>query len=293
VTLVITQTETVVGEDGPIFQRVNDPIPVGQGDTIQDVNSEAGTIVFLAPVASVGSTDASQNFVQRAAQGIFYGLNAGQFFSDDIGNTQILVAIPQGTTADLSSVTDDVLDPESLDDALGVSPTIFEVSAADYNSDISNTSVSAASAGETSAAASSRSTAASQQEDEEEVSEVDEVAFEITLKNYDDNPQGILLPEEQRFSYDESGNIYFNVTLRKNETHGPRVGQGNRDWETFTLYKVDLDLNSQTRESVRGNEEEGSGVLALGKDPERAFGYKPSFMKLTMNETGDFTKGDG
>jgi hypothetical protein len=189
-------------------------------------------------------------------------------------------------------VTNDVLDPESLDDSLGVSPTIFEVSVADYNSNISNTSVSAASAGETSAAASSRSTAASQQEDEEEVSEVDEVAFERTLKNYDDNPQGILLPDEQRFSYDENGNIYFNVTLRKNGSDGLSVGQGKRESETFTLYKVDLDLNSQTSEHVSDNEE-GSGVLAFEEGHEKAPGYKPTFMKLTMNEAGSFAKGDG
>jgi hypothetical protein len=293
VTLVITQTEVVVGEDGPTFQRVNDPIPFGQGDTNQDVSSDAGTIVFLAPVASVGSTDGSQNFVQRAAQGIFYGLNEGQFFSDDIGNTQVLVTIPQATSANLSSVINDVLDPESLDDSLAVSPTIFEVSVADYNSDISNTSVSGASAGETSAAASSRSTAASQQEDEEEVSEVDEVAFERTLKNYDDNPQGILLPDEQRFSYDENGNIYFNVTLRKNESDGPRVGQGNRESETFVLYKVELDLHSETSEQVSGSEKGESGVLALEEGNDKVFGYKPAFMKLTMNEAGKFAQGDG
>jgi hypothetical protein len=297
VTLVITQTEAVVGEDGPTFQRVNDPIPFGQGDTNQDVSSDSGTIVFLAPVASVGSTDASQNFVQRAAQGIFYGLNEGQFFSDDIGNTQVLVTIPAATTANLSSVTNDVLDPGSLDTSLGVSPTIFNVSVAEFNSGVSNTSVSAASAGETSAASSSRSTAASQQEDEEEVSEVDEVAFERTLKNYDDNPQGILLPEEQRFSYDENGNIYFSVTLRKNESDvhrdGQRDGQGNGETETFTLYRVNLDLHSQTSEHVSSNEEEGSRVPGLEEASGKAFGYKPSFMKLTMNEADNLNEREG
>ena len=194
------------------------------------------------------------------------------------------MTIPQATTANLSSVTNDVLDPGSLDASLGVSPTIFDVSVADFNSDISNTSVSAASAGETSAASSSRSTAASQQEDEEEVSEVDEVAFERTLKNYDDNPQGILLPEDQRFTYDENGNIYFNVTLIKNKRAGQRDGQAISVTETFTLYRVDLDLHSKTSDYVSGNEEGGNGVLALEESPGKAPGYKPYFMKLTMNE---------
>jgi hypothetical protein len=50
---------------------------------------------------------------------------------------------------------------------------------------------------------------------------------------------------------------------------------------------VDLDLHSQSSEYVSGNEEQGSGVLALEE------GYKPSFMKLTMNETGNLAERDG
>ncbi|MDZ7686810.1 MAG: hypothetical protein U5O39_19090 [Gammaproteobacteria bacterium] len=40
----------------------------------------------------------------------------------------------------------------------------------------------------------------------------DEAAFQ-NLKNYDQNPQGILLPEDQRFAYDSDGNVYFMVTM--------------------------------------------------------------------------------
>jgi hypothetical protein len=34
-------------------------------------------------------------------------------------------------------------------------------------------------------------------------------------------------------------------------------------------------------------------VLALEKGNDKVFGYKPAFMKLTMNEAGNFAQGDG
>ena len=52
----------------------------------------------------------------------------------------------------------------------------------------------------------------SQKDDEEDAAEVDELAFQ-NLKNYDENPQGILLPEDQQFAYDDEGNIYYISTI--------------------------------------------------------------------------------
>ena len=87
-----------------MFRRVNDAIAfedsgdVNQGK-LADITSETGTIVFLAPSANVGSVDSDQNFVQRADEGIYYGLNSGRFFSDDIGATPLLQTIPTDTLA--------------------------------------------------------------------------------------------------------------------------------------------------------------------------------------------------
>ena len=101
------------------------------------------------------------------------------------------------------------------------------------SADLLGTSTASSNAGPTAAASSSRSTAASQRDDEEEVAEVDEAAFQ-NLKNYDENPQGILLPEDQRYAYDQDGSMYYMVTMRTNS--------GN--YESFPLFKVDLTLGS-------------------------------------------------
>lgn len=88
-----------------------------------------------------------------------------------------------------------------------------------FQANLGVATTSTASAGETSASSSSRSTAASQGDDEEKVDEVDEVAFQ-NLKNYDENQQGIRLPDDQTFAYDDEGNIYFIVTLANPKAKG-------------------------------------------------------------------------
>ncbi len=115
-----------------------------------------------------------------------------------------------------------------------------------------------ASAGQTNAASSSRSTAASQGDDEEEVAEVDEVAFQ-NLKNYDENPQGILLPEDQNFAYDDEGNIYLIVTLQGQIHSAPP--------QAFTVFKVEMDLESEFTESKQADE-------------DLAYGYRMEFLSL-------------
>ncbi len=110
-----------------------------------------------------------------------------------------------------------------------ISSRLYPVSS--ISADLSGAANAQGSAGETTAASSSRSTAASQKGDEEDTAEVDELAFQ-NLKNYDENPQGILLPEDQQFAYDDEGNIYYIVTMQSKS--GVR--------ETFPLYRVDLDL---------------------------------------------------
>ena len=64
-------------------------------------DSTGGSIVFLAPIADAGSADVGQNFVQRAGDGIFYGFEEGQFFSDDIGSTAIKATIPASASSNL------------------------------------------------------------------------------------------------------------------------------------------------------------------------------------------------
>ena len=103
ITLVLTK-EVGPNEDPPMFRRVNDAVAFeDSGDFKQgklaDTTSETGTIVLLAPSASVGSVDSGQSFVQSADQGIYYGLNSGRFFSDDIGPTPLLQTIPTDTLA--------------------------------------------------------------------------------------------------------------------------------------------------------------------------------------------------
>ena len=119
-----------------------------------------------------------------------------------------------------------------------------------------------ASAGQTNAASSSRSTAAAQRDDEEAVDEVDEVAFQ-NLKNYDQNPQGILLPEDQSFAYDDKGNVYLIVTL---------AGQHHKTApESFTVFKVELDPDLQANTQT---------VSPVPADDEFAYTYRPEFMRL-------------
>ncbi|MEM7363002.1 MAG: hypothetical protein AAF525_03200 [Pseudomonadota bacterium] len=195
VVLVVNQTEAGAGEL-PRFQRVNEQIPLGQGDEVQDVASTNGSIVWVAPIADVGSQEPDQNFVQRAENGgIFFGLERGQFFSDDIGTASLLSVVPTSSVNILSDVFS--VDSDILNLAANIDPVTFGVSSQSlFLESISASLDSNATAGETSAAASSRSTAASQRDDEEEVAEVDEAAFQ-NLRNYDENPQGIRLPEDQ------------------------------------------------------------------------------------------------
>jgi hypothetical protein len=90
-------------------------------------------------------------------------------------------------------------------------------------------------AGPTDAAKNSQTTAAAQRDEEEEVAEVDEAAFQ-DLKNYDESPQGILMPVDQQFAYDDEGNIYFMVTLRGAQPYGVDA--------RVPLYRVKLSLDS-------------------------------------------------
>jgi len=237
VTLIITTSEVAEGAIAPQFRRVNDPIPLGQGDGKPDI--QAGSeIVFLAPVANVGSPEPNDNFVQRADAGIFYGLEQGKFFSDDIGATAILTQVPAGTVENLESVTASVLNL-GIDSAAGSLPigieSPLEIDIVGLTALLSGSSSAIADAGETSVASSTRSTAASQRDDEEDTAEVDEAAFQ-ELKNYDENPQGILLPEDQQFAYDDNGDIYFLVDF------DTRLQYGNR----FALYRISLDLADST-----------------------------------------------
>ncbi|MFN3239203.1 MAG: hypothetical protein ACE37D_19400, partial [Pseudomonadales bacterium] len=241
VTLAIRQREAGDDLSVPVFERVNDPITFGDADAVPDVAAGNGSISFLAQVANVGSTDPEQNFVQRAGGGIYYGLVSGQFFSDDIGTSQILVNAPAGAALASSIVSET--------SGLGaLAGSLFAADFADLTSSITaslqGTDSASSNAGQTSASSSSRSTAASQQDDEEEVAEVDEAAFQ-NLKNYDENPQGILLPEDQQFAYDASGNLYFMMAVRSDSGLTQSV----------PFYKVDLspDLSSLSATGVSYN----------------------------------------
>ncbi|MFT7137809.1 MAG: hypothetical protein ACI9B8_000221, partial [Sulfitobacter sp.] len=230
VTLSIRETNVVADVAAPTFERVNDPITIGDTSAIPDVQSGSGAISYLSQVASVGTADADQNFVQRAGGGIFYGLVNGQFFSDDIGASQVLATAPASVDAALNLFTDASSGLGGLlaGDVFG---SDFSAISIQISNDLAGTGNASTNAGQTSASSSSRSTAASQRDDEDEVAEVDEAAFQ-NLKNYDQNPQGILLPTDQQFAYDDEGNIYFLVTMRTES------GQ----FESFPLFKVDLTL---------------------------------------------------
>ena len=257
VTLLVNQEEIIPGEEPPNFTRVNDPIPLGQGEEFQDVKSTNGSIVFLAPVADVGSTDADQNFVLRAGGGIFFGLDQGSFFSDDLGSTAILNSLPTGSEANVADalaaatafdVSDSLVD--SVSSPVAINTNLF-------TTNLQTSFDASASAGQTNAASSSRSTAASQGDDEEEVAEVDELVFQ-NLKNFDENPQGILMPEDQNFAYDDEGNIYLVVTLQGQINIAPP--------EAFTVFKVEMDLESGFESSEESEE-------------ELAYGYRMEFLK--------------
>ena len=130
-----------------------------------------------------------------------------------------------------------------------------------FNASIASSANATASAGETSAASSSRSTAASQGDEEEEVAEVDELVFE-NLRNYDENLQGLKLPEDQAFAYDDDGNVYLIVTLRGSV---PEITE-----ETFTLFKVELDaMGSQLYPSPTKQVVE-----------PQMYGYLPEFIQM-------------
>jgi hypothetical protein len=112
--------------------------------------------------------------------------------------------------------------------------TVFNVNSIDLG--ITNTVLAGSSgAGETPVASNSRSTAAAQRDDEDELAEVNEVAFQ-DLKSYDENPQGMMLPEDQQFTYDPQGNIYFMVTLRGDYPYGTD--------KRVPLYRVNLSLDT-------------------------------------------------
>ncbi len=264
VTLVINQQGLNADGTSPAFTRVNDPIPLGQGDTNPDIGS-GGAIVFLAPSADVGSANVGQNFVQRSSVGIFYGLDQGSFFSDDIGGSSILNSIPSDTIANLTNATQSATSFTVAEGTSVADPV--QIDATQFNASLDSSANATASAGETSAVSSSRSTAASQRDDEEEVDEVDEVAFQ-NLKNYDENPQGILLPEDQSFAYDEDGNIYLIVTMGG-------VTQESQP-ETFTLYKVQLDLLSNELVADADDKEDAE------EDVDNLYGYRPEFLKLSF-----------
>jgi hypothetical protein len=282
VTLLINQQTVALGEDSPSFTRVNDPIPLGQGEVSQDVNSTNGNIVLLAPLADVGSADAGQNFVLRSGVGVFYGLDQGSFFSDDIGSTNILNSLPSSTNINIAEALASAPAFSLSDDlSLNIGTPVF-IDGVTFGDNLLTSFNASASAGETTAASSSRSTAASQRDDEEEVDEVDEVAFQ-NLKNYDENPQGILLPADQTFAYDDEGNIYLVVSLAQQSSNlipGPLMGplpvqQRNSvssvQRQQHTVFKVELDITRQ----------QDNDLEALRQaDFELSYGYRPEFMAL-------------
>ena len=129
-----------------------------------------------------------------------------------------------------------------------------------FTSNLQTSFNASASAGQTKATSSSRSTAASQGDDEEEVAEVDELVFQ-NLKNFDENPQGILLPEDQNFAYDDEGNIYLIVTLQGQINSAPP--------QAFTVFKVEMDLETGFESSEEAEE-------------ELTYGYRMEFLKLGL-----------
>jgi hypothetical protein len=274
VTLVITATATDI-TDPVSFARANDSVSPAEGDASPDIRS-GGTIVFLAPVADVGGKENDQNFVQRATDGIFYGLDAGKFFSDDIGTSAILNTIPAQTQTNLNETTEMVLNTSS--DVLTEIDADFTVasSLARFDTTLSSSRTAEANAGDTSFKASSKSTAASQRDEDEEVAEVDETAFQ-NLTNYAENPQGILLPQDQQFAYDDEGNIYYLVKYR--EDSQTEQQEDDQQWE---LYKVNFTPASEDEEEEK---DEKSGMKSQDQT-ESLQNSGPVFIRLTMTDHG-------
>jgi hypothetical protein len=222
----------------PLFSRVETQRTVSSDPAASRDVISGGTLAFLAPSADVGATESAQNFSLRATEGIFYGLTSGEFFAVDVGVSPQLPLLP-------SSVQTDFVDLFSDTGSGEFSGAISNLNVFDVNSfdsiinTIASVSITAGTAGETAAASNSRSTAALQQDDEDEVAEVDEVAFQ-DLKNYDENFQGILLPQDQQFAYDEDGNSYFMATMRS---------QANV--ERVPSYKVPMSMTPQNATSCQ------------------------------------------
>ncbi|MFT5208815.1 MAG: hypothetical protein ACI9CE_000530 [Flavobacterium sp.] len=228
VVLAIRQTNLTDPTNIPTFARVNDATPFGSGG-VKDFLSDAGTISFLTPVANVGAAELGQSFVQSAGAGIFYGLDTGKFFSDDIGESQILTTAPGDLSRDFAALFN--VETGAIGVLAGdafISQSLSIIASLDIAVNATG------SAGQTSASSSSRSTAASQRDDDEETAEVDELVF-IQLNNYEQTPNGILLPEDQQVAYDDEGNIYYMVSMRND----------GGDYEKIPLYRVDLDLRSE------------------------------------------------
>ena len=268
VTLAINR-QVKPGEEAPNFERVNDQIAFeDSGDInagkLSDITSERGAIIFLAPAANVGSVAADQNFVQRAASGIFYGLDEGRFFSDDIGSTSLLQTVPDGAVVSFGSLLNGSLASFSFDQ---FDPGIV---IGDLLSNLGDATRATASAGDTTAASSSRSTAASQRKDEEEVAEVDEQAF-ADLITYDLNPDdSIRLPEDQvdeELAIDSEGNMLFLVNSATDRPY---------DGKFWVLYEVRLGLIGAgvPGTSVAAGDSVGEGV------------YLPGFVSLETDAPG-------
>lgn len=212
VTLVLTQATPNVDGTTPVFERVNDQ--PANGDINPDIRSTTGEISFVSPQADVGT--ANDPFVQRAESptgGIFYGLLNGKEYSVDIGNSQQLYAAPGGLDLNLENL----LSPDVLSLGSSVDPLTFDTFASNYVGDLDASMNSTAQLGQTAAQSSTRTTAASSRSDEDEVASVDETAFQ-NLKNYDENPNGILLPEDQRYAYDTGGDVHLQTPMRITES---------------------------------------------------------------------------
>ncbi|MCB1644659.1 MAG: hypothetical protein KDI36_04360 [Pseudomonadales bacterium] len=266
ITLAILADNLEAGQTPPLFERVNDPIAANSG--FSDILSSNGLIAYLAPTANVGTT--TNNFVQRAESangGIFYGLQQGQFFSVDVGSSPTLATLNSAVTTDFQSIfsTDTGGALGGLQDSTSTDIADLQSIISAAASAVSQLSTSSGVAGDTTAAASSRSTAASQRDDEEEVAEVDELAFQ-DLKNYDENPQGIRLPEDQVAAVDDQGNVWFMVTLRAGGTLLPLNRTAQAGYSAGVDHHIDqvVEVESPYRPSLirLGN---GSGQLGGGE----------------------------
>ena len=65
----------------------------------------------------------------------------------------------------------------------------------------------------------------------------------------------------------------------------PRCGYYGQK-ETFSLYRVDLDLHSPVNDLADEDEEsKGEGELVVDDNQQGPFTYQPSFLKLSMRGT--------